>query len=80
MAAGANPPPAKLTARDLLADAAVLERAYKELHPGLYRYNTPAQMDAAFAALRQELGHDQTLPEAYLAISVFLAKVRCGHT
>lgn len=36
-----------LSASDLQADAALLRRAYTTLHPGLYRYNTPAQMDAA---------------------------------
>ena len=39
-----------------------------------------SEMDLHFAALQQALSKDQTLPEAYLALSVFLAKIRCGHT
>lgn len=69
-----------VSARDLQGDFAVLKRAYEELHPGLYRYNTRAQMDANFKLLEAELNHDQTLQQAYIAFSIFLAKVKCGHT
>ena len=75
-----SPPAQLLSARDLQADFAVFRRAYEELHPGLYRYNTPAQMASNFDALRAELSHDQTLAQAYLAFSVFLAKLKCGHS
>ncbi|MGB8326880.1 MAG: S41 family peptidase [Steroidobacteraceae bacterium] len=71
---------ALLRASDLLADVAVLRRAYTALHPGLYRYNTPAQIDAAFSALELEFQRDRTLADAYLAFSVLAAKVKCGHT
>jgi len=71
---------AKLGAADLQADLAVLRRAYETLHPGLLRYNTPAQMDAAFGVLGREFQQDRTLAEAFLAFSEFAAKVKCGHT
>jgi Peptidase family S41 len=69
-----------LKAGDLQADATVLRNAYESLHPGLYRYNNAAQMDAAFSALNQQLDHDETLQDSFLAFSEFAAKVRCGHT
>lgn len=72
--------PALLRSADLQSDAAILREAYESLHPGLYRYNDRSQMDAAFAELNQQLDHDETLQEAFLAFSVFAAKVRCGHT
>src|SRR5271163_3836441 len=65
---------------DLERDVEVLRHAYEELHPGLYRYNTKAEMDAKFEALRKELSQDRSLPDAYLAFSVFAAQVKCGHT
>jgi hypothetical protein len=65
---------------DLQADAAILRQAYETLHPGLYRYNSKAQMDAAFQELSTKLNHDQSLQDAYLAFSLFAAKVKCGHT
>lgn len=69
-----------LSSADLLADVDILERAYKELHPGLYRYNTKEQIDANFAALRAEFTRDRPLGDAYLAFSIFAAKIKCGHT
>src|SRR5271166_3828248 len=65
---------------DLEVDAAVLRKAYEELHPGLYRYHSKAEMDAKFAALEKQLAHDLTLQDAYLTFSVFAAQVECGHT
>lgn len=75
-----TPADKRIRALDLQADVTILRRAYETLHPGLYRYNTPAQMDAAFRALELEFQQDRTLAEAYLAFSVFAAKVKCGHT
>ena len=69
-----------LASADLLADVNILERAYKELHPGLYRYYTKEQIDATFAALRAEFGRDRSLGDAYLAFSIFAAKLKCGHS
>jgi hypothetical protein len=72
--------PLAMRARDLQADVAILERAYRELHPGLSRYLNPAQVDAAFATLRRNLSRDQTIQQAYLEFARFAAKIRCGHT
>jgi len=69
-----------LKSADLEADVEVLRHAYEELHPGLYRYNTKAEMDAKFEALRKEFSQDRSLADAYLAFSVFAAQVKCGHT
>jgi len=69
-----------IPAADLHADAVVLRRAYETLHPGLYRYRTKAQIDAAFAALDREFARDRTLAEAYLAIARLTTFVQCGHT
>lgn len=69
-----------LRSADLLADVDVLQQAYEQLHPGLYRYNTPAEMRAHVDALRARFSQDRTLADAYLAFSDFAATVRCGHT
>ncbi len=65
---------------DLQSDAAILRRAYEELHPGLYRYSSKAEMDGKFEALNKNLSHDLSLQDAYLAFSEFAAQVKCGHT
>ena len=72
--------PTALKSGDLRADAAILRRAYEQLHPGLYRYSSKQEMDADFTALDDQLAHDQSLQDAFLAFSEFAAKVRCGHT
>jgi hypothetical protein len=61
-------------------DADLLSRAYGALHPGLHRYNTPAQMAAHFDELRACFSQPRTLAEAYLAIARVTAAVRCGHS
>ncbi len=58
----------------------MLRRAYEELHPGLYRYNSKTAMDAKFGELQREFAHDLSLQEAYVDLSVFAAEVKCGHT
>lgn len=74
-AALASPPAANFG-----EDAALLARAYGALHPGLYRYNSPAQMVARFAALHDILSVPRSLSDAYLAFARVTAAVRCGHS
>jgi C-terminal processing protease CtpA/Prc len=69
-----------LSAKQLQADCALFRRAYEQLHPGLYRYNTPEQMEAHFAELAHRLDHDQSLADAYVAFAVFLTQIQCGHS
>ncbi len=69
-----------VTSTELQSDVAVLRQAYEQLHPGLYRYNTKAEMDAAFDDLRQRFGRDRSLADAFLELSTFAARIRCGHT
>jgi hypothetical protein len=83
----AQPPaPAPLTAAttlrsaDLLADVDALEKIYRALHPGLYRYNSEAELTALFAEARRELGRDRSLGEAFLVLTRLTAGIRCGHS
>jgi len=70
----------RFTAQQLQADFAVLQKAYKTLHPGLYKYADPATIDRYFTECQASLSHDQTLPEAYLAIMKLTAQFKCGHS
>jgi hypothetical protein len=71
---------AALRPADLEADVTILERTYREMHPGLLRYLSPREADEAFAKLRQEFRRPRSVAEAYLAFARFAAKIRCGHT
>ena len=51
------------------------------LHPGLYRYQTPAAVRAAPRRLRRAVGARPSAIEArYLLLSRLLAAIRCGHS
>ena len=64
----------------LMEDVDILEQAYKTMHAGLYRYNSPAEMDLKFDELRERLKSGATLAESYLALLEFATAIRCGHT
>lgn len=76
----AQDPPATIASSALRSDVAVLRRAYETMHPGLERYNSKAQLDRHFADLDAAFARERTLRDAYLELSRFLAKIRCGHT
>ena len=83
IAAAAVPPitrGTRLAGDAIREDLAVLRRVYTELHPGLYRSNTPAQIAKGFDDLEAKLGGGATLGETYLELSRFLSTIRCGHT
>lgn len=69
-----------LPASGLQEDVKILRSAFEQLHPGLYRYNSRLQMDAAFDRLEMDFAKDQTLEAAFLRLSAFTAGIRCGHT
>lgn len=69
-----------IPAAGLLYDLGILQRAYEELHPGLYRYNTKSEMDQRFADLKTQFMHDRSLADTYLILSTFAAQIKCGHT
>ncbi len=61
-------------------DAALLIRAYGELHPGLARYQTPAARAALEQRFRREAERAETPAALWLATTRFTAGVRCGHS
>jgi hypothetical protein len=62
-----------------LDDMAVLRGAL-DLHPGLYRYNTPREIEGGLRCLETALAHAETRAERFVAIQRFLSMIRCGHT
>lgn len=62
------------------SDIAILRQAYMAMHPGLFRYLTPAQVDQGFAGLEAVWASSPSRQEAYLALSRFLSTIRCGHS
>ena len=69
-----------LSPQAMQADCRILYDAWTTLHPGLYRYNTPEQMETTFKML--SLRCATPLPETrfYILLSQLAEQVKCGHT
>lgn len=61
-------------------DVAILRDAFTAMHPGLYRYATPAQVEARLIALDRVFQRTDDLGQRFLALNRFTATVKCGHT
>ncbi len=61
-------------------DAEVVIRAYRSVHPGLLRYNTPASLAAAETRLLRDAVTAETPTAWWLACTRFTANLRCGHS
>ena len=80
LAAAAPPAPAQASAGDLRGDIAILREAWETMHPGLYRYSTPAQIADRFAGLEAAWSAPGSFQDRLLALTRVTAAVRCGHT
>ncbi len=69
-----------LSTEQLGADFTVFEKALKEAHPGLYRYNTAAHFDSILYQAALKLDHPMTRQEFYQALLPVAVQVKCGHT
>ncbi|QDH35050.1 S41 family peptidase [Porphyrobacter sp. YT40] len=62
-----------------LDDMAIL-RAALDLHPGLYRYNSPREIADGLLCLEVAQGRAATRAERFVNLQRFLSSIRCGHT
>lgn len=69
-----------LNVEHLKADFAVMKKALTELHAGLYRYNTPTEMNAKFDALEAKLNKPLAESEFFKLVSQMLSEIKCYHT
>ncbi|KGE88327.1 MAG: S41 family peptidase [Phaeodactylibacter xiamenensis] len=64
----------------LLADIDLLERALTEIHPGIYRYNSPESINREFDRLRAQVYAGMTEAAFMKILAQSIKKIRCGHT
>jgi hypothetical protein len=69
-----------LSPTQLSEDFAIFKRAIIQLHPGLYRYNTPAEIEENFAVLASELKNPLREGEFFKLLAQFASRIGCGHT
>jgi hypothetical protein len=63
----------------VLDDMTVLRGAL-DLHPGLYRYNIPREIEDALAFLAPAFARAESRAEQFVTLQRFLSTIRCGHT
>ena len=68
-----------VTAADLAGDVAILREALK-LHPGLYRYNSPAGFERKLEGFAANFTAAPDRAARYLALARLTAEIRCGHS
>lgn len=79
--AAALPAPAReAMAEDWSGDVEILREAFTTIHPAIYRYATPAQVQARFDALDMEWAQPGSFEDRLASLSRLTATVRCGHT
>lgn len=61
-------------------DVALLRRALETVHPGLYRYTTKPEIDAAFDRLEAATRNPITDLALHREIALMLATIHCDHT
>lgn len=69
-----------LTPAQMEKDLSILSAAWENMHPGLYRYNTPKTIQQYFTAIRkrcQQPLHERTF---FILLSQLNIKLKCGHS
>lgn len=77
--AGAGPD-SPITAEQGLRDLRILKHGLTQLHPGAWRYITPAQLNAEFERANAAVAGGTDRATMYLLASRIAAALRCGHT
>ncbi|RQO75250.1 hypothetical protein DBR43_07780 [Pedobacter sp. KBW06] len=70
----------KISADQRRQEITLLQKSLISLHPGLYRYNTPEQIDNYFRELLQKVSGEVTDEAYFILLSQFVTKIKCGHT
>jgi hypothetical protein len=69
-----------ITASQMQQDLGILHSAWINLHPGLYRYNNPEQIEGFFEALKIKCNAPLDERFFYVLLSQLAQKIKCGHT
>lgn len=73
-------PEKTLSPAEMKEDFAIFKRALSQLHPGLYRYNSPPEIESGFAALEAKLKTALPEGEFFKLLAQFASRLACGHT
>ncbi|MCU0432201.1 MAG: S41 family peptidase [Bacteroidia bacterium] len=74
------PAPVFLSPANMQHELEILHSAFSQFHPGLYRYNSPEQIDSLFNRAKIEAQKPLTERNYYLLLARLCEKIKCGHT
>jgi hypothetical protein len=69
-----------LTSSQLMEDYKIVEKAFRELHPGSFRYQSKESFQQHLDELKQSFSQNLSYADTYMALTKFAASVKCGHT
>ncbi|MGE3467238.1 MAG: hypothetical protein AB7J13_09920, partial [Pyrinomonadaceae bacterium] len=69
-----------ISPEELTADLRVLKKTLKELHPGLYRYSTPVEIERKFDVFEAKLNKPLDEGEFFKLLAQMLSEIKCYHT
>lgn len=69
-----------LSPAQMSQDFSIFKRALKQLHPGLYRYNTPAEFESFFKEIEAKLTKPLPEEEFFRLLAQTASQIACGHT
>ncbi|WP_017669879.1 S41 family peptidase [Blastomonas sp. AAP53] len=72
--------PRLLSAEEAIRDVVLLRRALEMVHPGLYRYSSKSEINAAFARLEAAVSAPITDLALHAEVARLLAAIHCDHT
>jgi hypothetical protein len=70
----------KLSPGQMQNDLSILQSAWQNLHPGIYRYNTSRQLESHFNSIKKKCKAPLAEKTFYLLLSQLAQQVKCGHT
>jgi C-terminal processing protease CtpA/Prc len=73
-------PAATLTPAQAAQEVRIVKRALTALHPGLTKYQTDAEWQAALARFEAQATGATTPTAMYLTVTALAVSIRCGHT
>jgi len=69
-----------LTSEELMADFELIKTMVLDVHPGTFRYNDEAGINAELDELKTKFSQPLTYGQAYIAMSKLAAAIKCDHT
>jgi hypothetical protein len=69
-----------LTTKQMKQDVDIVKATWESVHPGLYRYNSKAQIESYFQEMYELIKTPMEQRQFFILLSQLNIKIRCGHT